>query len=435
MWHVKSFFEEKMQNFQTLKNIFLLSFGTIIAQLIPISLQPILKRIFSAEEFGVLDIYLKILGFLIIIYTLKYEIAVILPKNRIKSLILLNLSILLAFFFTGLVLLLILIFDDKILLWLKLSSSHKIILYLLPVSTLFFSITNSFNYFLIRQKRFGAASYNKISRRASEGMFQLFFLFINNIKSYGLIISDLIGNIVSAFFGFFQNFRRSKFDKRFFNFRLIFHVAKEYQEVAKYNIFPELVNNLFSASLSFLILSRFTLQEVGFMELTQRILIIPSALLSVSVGQVLLQKTTEQIANQKSIKKDFVDILKYLLLAAIPFVLIIYFFAEPLFSLFFGEEWLISGTYSKYLIIFFAVGFVFSPLGQILIALKKFKVNALWQITKLLVIFSLYFFSFGEIKTYLIFYNILGSIIYFLYGGIIYYNIQKYENNLLLLVN
>ena len=55
------------------KDLSFLMGGTFIAQLIPILLQPVLKRLFTVEEFGVFDIYFRSVGLLAIVFSLKYE--------------------------------------------------------------------------------------------------------------------------------------------------------------------------------------------------------------------------------------------------------------------------------------------------------------------------------------------------------------------------
>ena len=56
--------------------------GTFIAQLIPILLQPLLKRMFTVEEFGIFDIYFRSVGLLAILFSLRYEKAIVLCDNK-----------------------------------------------------------------------------------------------------------------------------------------------------------------------------------------------------------------------------------------------------------------------------------------------------------------------------------------------------------------
>ena len=54
----------------------------------------------SPEDFGTFDIYLKLLGMLFVVFALKYDMAIVLPKNRVKALLILTLSVGLSIVFT-----------------------------------------------------------------------------------------------------------------------------------------------------------------------------------------------------------------------------------------------------------------------------------------------------------------------------------------------
>lgn len=413
-----------------IKNVTVLVTGTVIAQVIPVALQPVLKRLFTPEDFGVFDIYLKTLGILFVIFALKYDMAVVLPKNRIKALLILSLSVLSAFTFTLISFILLLIFEPQILNLLHFPIKYRYALYILPFSTLFFSLFNTFNYLLIRDKKFYASSLNKVNRRGVEGATQVSLAFAPSIKTFGLFIGDFIGNIIYFLSAYYQSFKGFKIDKRFFKISLLKSVAKEYSDLPKYNIIPELLNTGFFAALSFLVLAKFDIKEVGYMELTQRILAIPSAFIAYSIGQVLLQKITEMVNNKEKITREIKKIFFLLLAMAVPFVILILLFATPIFSFAFGKEWAISGVYSKYLVVFYALGFLISPLSQVLISLQKFKINALWKIARFVIVLPLFFINFEIIDTYLISYSILGVISYVFYLIIIFYQANKYEKSI-----
>lgn len=414
------------------RNISVLVSGTVLAQAIPIALQPVIKRLYSAEDFGVLDIYLKTLGILFVIFAMKYDMGVVLPKNRVKALLLLSLSVMSAFTLTIISFLVIFFFEPQILSLLHFPEKYKFALYLLPFSTLFFSLFNTFNYLLIRDKKFVASSINKINRRAAEGTVQVSLAFVPAIKKAGLFVGDILGNLIYFLSAYFQSFKSFRFDKRFFKPSLLKHIAKEYSDLPKYNIIPELLNTAFLAALSFLVLAKFDIKEVGYMELTQRILAIPSAFISFSVGQVLLQKISESANNRVQITAEIRKIFLMLSAMAVPFVLVILLFATPIFSFVFGPQWAVSGLYSKYLVIFYALGFLISPLSQVLIALKKFKINAIWKVGRFLIIFPLFFIDFDDIETYLLSYSILGGLTYVVYYFIIYHHSKKFDKSLII---
>lgn len=410
------------------KNAMTLITGTVIAQLIPVLIQPIIKRLYTAEDFGVLDIYLKILGILFVVFTFKYDLGIVLPKNKVKALLLLNLSVIFSLLFTFIIMIVIVIFSNDILILLKISAKYKAILYILPISTLFFSLYNAFNYLLIREEKFKASSINKINRRVIEGGSQTGLFFLNN--GIGLFIGNLLGNIVYFFSAYWQSFRKIKIDKRLFKYNLLKNVAKEYSDLPKYNILPELLNAAFLSAISFIILSKFDIQKVGFMELTQKILAIPSAFIAYSLGQVLLQKTSDMINHKQKILPSIKKVFYYMSILSIPFVAIILLFAEPIFKFVFGDIWEVSGTYSKYLILFYVSGFIVSPLSQVLISLKEFKINAIWKLGRFILIIPLFFINFKNIELYLLSFSAIGTILYLVYLWIIFYYVKKYDNSI-----
>ena len=411
------------------KNISILISGTVIAQVIPIAIQPFLKRIFTPEDFGIFDIYLRILGILFVVYALKYDMGVVLPKNKVKAQAILLISMLSALAFSIITLLIIIIFNEPILRILDISSKYSFILYLLPFSTLFFSLYNSINYLLIRDKMFVASSINKVSRRSIEGGIQLGMGlgFTGILKTSGLFIGDLVGNIAYFVSSYFQSFRGLKFDKRLFNYQFLKSVAKEYSDLPKYNLLPELLNSFFSASLTFIVLAKFDIIEVGYLEATQRLLAVPSAFISVSLGQVILQRVSESVINKSKIMPDLKKLVLLMALISVAFIGFILLFGPISFKLFLGETFEISGVYAQYLIAYFAISFLFSAFGQVLIALKEFKINAIWQIGKFFLIYSLFFFPFENIKNFLLTYSLIGTVVYLLYGFIILNKAKKYD--------
>ena len=419
------------KNNSLIKNISLLVSGTVIAQLIPILLQPVLKRVFTPEDFGVFEIYLKLLGLLFVIYTFKYDMAIILPKNKVKALLLLTLSTLFSLIFTIVSVIVILVFKDSIMDLLSIGERYYYAFYFLPFSVLFFSLYNSLNYVLIRNKKFVASSVNKVSKRVSEGGTQISVSFSLPLKPIGLVIGDFVGNVFATISAYYQNFKSFRIQKRLFNLRLLKHIAKEYIDLPKYNIIPEFLNVAFLAAVSFVVLAKFDIVEVGYMELTQRILAIPSAFISYSVGQVLLQRITEMVNNKEKITNEIWKTFLLLFAMVIPFVAIILLFAEPIFSFAFGEQWAISGVYSKYLIIFYAAAFLVSPLGQALVSLKEFKINAIWKVGRFLLIVPLFFVDYNSVDNYLIAYSILGGLSYIAYFVIVFYYSRKYDKSLL----
>jgi len=410
------------------KDLSFLMGGTFIAQLIPILLQPVLKRLFTVEEFGVFDIYFRSVGLLAIIFSLKYEKAIVLAKSKSDTVsIYLGVIFLgiISFLVTELALILLATFGIEIK---AIPESYSWIVYLIPLSALFFLINMSSQLMFIRQKRFMASSSLKIFRRGSEGMIQAGSGFAG--KFWGLPLGDTVGSFTAGLIGFLRLRKDLLRDLPTNLLATIKRNAKKYSEFPKYAFLSNLLNTFVLSALTFQIFAKFSIQEVGYAELTQRMLAVPSALIGVSLGQLILQRFSTAYNNNAPVRKLFTGFLIFGVLIAIPFFITIYLWGPEIFGWVFGKEWAISGAYAKYLISSWSLLIIISPLGQILIGLHRIRINSLWEIGKFLIIVSLFLIKFDSINSYLRIYNLLLIFIYLSYLIIIVVNVRKYEKSI-----
>lgn len=401
--------------------------GTFVAQLIPILLQPILKRLFTVEEFGVFDIYFRSVGLLAILFSLRYEKAIVLCEKRSDSVTIYTGIIILGlvlFLMTELVMVILSYLGISII---KIPDDYSIVLYLIPLSALFFTINTASQFMFIRQKRFLASSSLKIVRRSSEGIVQTSTGLLGYF--WGLPIGDAIGNFSASVVGIFRLKKEVRTHLPPNLFTSIRKSAKEYSEFPKYALGSNLLNTFVLSALTFQIYAKFSIKDVGYTELTQRMLMIPTALIGVSMGQIILQRFSAAYNKKAGILKLFMGLISLNIAISIPFFIIIYFWGPVIFGFIFGEEWVLSGIYAKKLILSTCIFFIVSPFGQVLIAIKKIKINSLWEVMKFFIIGSLFFIKFQSIDSYLNYYNVCVILVYSIYLIIILSSIIRYQKN------
>lgn len=410
------------------KDISILITGTAFAQLIPFFLQPVLKRLFSPEDFGIFDIYFRSVGLLVIIFSLRYEKAIVLCNRKNDAISIYFGIILTSISFLIITELLLLLFPNSVLSFINLPLKYSIIIYIIPVSALFFTITTASQFYLIRDKRFFASSSLKIYRRGVEGAIQTGSGVLNSF--IGLPVGDAIGNATSSFIGFLKVNK----DIRWEHFPLIlkrFRInAARFSDFPKYALISNLMNAFVLSALTFQVYSKFSIEQVGYLELTQKILTIPSALISMAIGQIVLQRISSAYNNRRKVMKTITGLFSLSLSIAIPFFIIIYFWAPSLFNWAFGDGWKISGIYAQSIILSTCCYFIISPLGQALVAIQQIKKNSIWELGKFILIGSLFFIKFQNIGHYLKVYNILLIAVYCAYLTIIVFNLVKYERQL-----
>lgn len=371
--------------------------------------------------------YLSIVGILIIVSSLKYELAIVLPKKDKNAINILALSLIINFIFSSVILCIVLIFKYDILRILNLSDKYIIIVYLIPAGTFLISSFQSFNYWLIRKKAFYSISVNKLVRRGFEGFAQVLFALFRNAK--GLILGDIIGQLSNIITVFYQS-TRNGFSFRKISLAKISYVARKYSEFPKYNTLPSLMSSISYLLPVILINKFFSSENAGFFDLSKLLLSIPLALVASSLSSVLLQKISEKFRNRESIYQDIKPVL-YLTGAIVVFeIIIIELFGVELFEFCFGKNWTISGELSKILVWSFALNFLASSFTAIFIAMNRIKIQSIWQLFYFLSILSLFFFrklSFNHfIGFYVVIEVVCSAIILFLVSSIVF----RYERSI-----
>jgi len=411
-----------------IRNVSVLVTGTVIAQVISIMIQPVLRRYFDPEAFGAFDIYYKILGFICLFLPLSYDYAIVLPKRKISSV-----NVAYSVMFLSLVLfliseILVIIFHENLVHLLRYPTKYGYALYLVPLSALFFAFSTTISYLLIREKKFSAISLSKIGRRGMEGVIQVGIGLTGN--SVGLFLGDLFGNIANTIISLrLYNFDNADYKKNI-SFSLFIKVLKKYFYITKINFIPNLLNTIAISSITFIVLFRFDVKIVGYLELTQKILIVPTALVGMAVSQVILETVSSAFQQNLSFMRKIIVMFLLLLALGLLYFVVIFFFGEFIFTLFFGENWRISGVYAEVLIFGTFFSMIVSPFGNVLRGINNFKLNAFWMYIRVSIIGILFILPYKDINRFILIYTCSEIIVYVLYLFFIIKAITSYEKNI-----
>jgi len=408
-----------------LKNTSILVSGTALAQLIPILLQPVLRRFYSPETFGAYTVYLSLIGILIVVSSFKYELAVILPKKDKEAANVLFLSQFLNLLFNVLLVFVIIIWGKRILDFLNLLPDFTFYLYIVPLGTFLYNAYQGINYWLIRKKGFFAISLNKFVRRGFEGSAQVLLKMAN--VSFGLILGDIIGHLANISAGIYQGIKKG-FSFRMISFIKTKYVLRKYSDYPKFNVIPSFMSACSYLLPAVFINKFFSSEHAGFFDLSKLVLSIPLALIATSLSNVLLQRISEKFRNKESFVRELLPVLSIVLAISIAEIIVIIFFAVDLFKLFFGEQWEISGRISKILVWSFAFNFFVSSFSSIFISMNKIKLLSIWQLFYFLSILSLSFFKNYEFTNFLQIYVFIEIICCIIITMFMISIVLRYEN-------
>jgi O-antigen/teichoic acid export membrane protein len=406
-----------------LRNSATLIAGTLLAQLIPILFQPLLRRMFSAEEFGNAALYITAVGMLVAIANLKYDSAIVLPKEDQTAHELMSGGVLISGALSIIIWLLILMNEGYIVKRFELDVATAWYLHLLPLSVFLVSSFQCFNYYLIRKKAFKDSGKNKVYRRGIEALTQTSSGYFK-IGS-GLLLGNLIGDFVNFIGGYLQAAKKGfSFS---FELKKILPTLKQYWQFPVYQALPSLLNTISLTLPVFIVNAAFGKAQTGQFDLSRLVLSLPMALISIALSQVYLQHQAEKIRNKQDIKTDFKKVSWGLLLLSLPFALVLFFFATPLFAFVFGHEWQLAGQLTAILIFGQTLKFIVSPLSSTLIALQEVRYSAIWQVLYFAVMIWLFLQPGASIEDFTIRYCLIDLVAYSVYFGLIYSRIQNYE--------
>jgi O-antigen/teichoic acid export membrane protein len=402
------------------RNVLTLITGTTIAQTIPIALSPLLTRMYSPEDFGLLALFFAFFSISTTIATGRYELAIMSPKSEDEAKHVVFLSILVGAFIFFIATILIWFFDAEIAIFLG-NPEIKNWLHFIPFLLFSFGVYQSIFYWLNRKKKYRRMSKNKIIQVGSISMAQLI---IGTFSKSGLIIGVICGWIFSIFFVY----RSSKIKYSGFRLKESKKLLLKYKEYPLFQAPSSLLNGIATQAPIIVISRSFLDSTVGLFSLLSNTLNAPAALIAKSIGNVYFQRVSEHSnSSPHLLLRDIYSVAFKLSILSVVLFSPIVFFGPELFSIIFGREWVDAGLYAQILVYSVAFKFVISPLSSIFLAIDKIKVSSIWQSSYFVVTVSILLISASlEFEKFLWVYVLSDIIMYLLYFLLMINSTKKY---------
>lgn len=413
---------EKFRGSEFTKNVITLSTGTIIAQIIPFIISPILSRLFSPEEFGIFALYMSISSIISIVATGRYELAIMLPKDDNDAINIMGLSLSITTIVSFIVLLVVLIFNDSIVNLLNNDNINNW-LYLMPFSILIAGAFQNFNYYIIRKKKFKKLAIAKVNKSVISGSSNIGLGLFN--FSGGLILGAFLGEGITTYYLGRKIFNSEvKILKEIKKTKML-RLAKRYIDFLRFDLFAGLFSVLTSQSIIILLGIYFNSIIVGIYSLTNRVLVAPIHFIGKAILDVFRQRATEDY--NKRGRCDSIFKKTFFILVSVSFIpfLGLFFFAEEIFSFVFGEQWQEAGKIAEILTPMFFLKFISSPLSYMFYIAEKQKQNMIWQFLLFLLTMLSFIIGVSANSKEILFICI--SIVYSLFYGLYIYLSYKFS--------
>jgi len=347
------------------KSVGILAGGTVVAQGIVVLASPLLTRIYTPNDFGLLGIYGSFVMLATSIATLRYELAIPLPKKSETAIALLYLA-LGAVAVTGLLL--------GVVLWYWGGSIADLIgidairryYWLVVAGTVGAGANSAFSYWAVREKRFGIISRTRVTRNASQVAVQLGGG-VAGFGPLGLLLGDALGRVGGTWRIAAQFLEETPRNVGRAAMKRLVYAAVRYRRFPLLMAWATLLN-VGSIQIPLLLISYyFGAAQLGLYALTHRVLTLPASLIGHAVGQVFLADASRVSGDPYRLAIFTRKVAITLYAVALPLMLVVGFAAPELFEMVFGASWRPAGQYAQILAPWFLLWFVSSPLSGLLI--------------------------------------------------------------------
>jgi O-antigen/teichoic acid export membrane protein len=349
------------------RGILALSSGTAIGQLLVLAVSPLLTRLFTPMDFGVLAVFTALVTIIGRLMVLAYSGAIQICRNEGEA----AATVVLCFWITGVMTALcalVFLFWGPGFSRLVGLDGDTWVLWTLVVALMLWGLSQPLANWSMQRREFTLNASNRVYEFGSRSFSQLAFGF-TSLGGLGLSIGYTIGYVVRLAHFFWRLRPEPWRSLREVKTPTVIAMAREHWRFPLLFCPSILLGTACQFFPSILVAVLYDATAAGWFGLGQRMFGLPLRLLTETVSNVYLT----EIAHASP---ERIDVLfrktttRFALMAAVG-VLPIVFFGGPLFAFAFGAEWYTAGTITQILIPSFVARFVVGPVVQTLNVLRR----------------------------------------------------------------
>ena len=360
------------------RGVAVLAGGTAGAQLLMILAAPLLTRLYTPEDFGLLAVYSSLLSLFTVISSMRYQLAIPLPESDIEAAHVTLLSFFIVIFVTVASGIVVITAGSHIA---HLLGTPKLaeFFWLLPLGVFLIGSYQVFNYWALRTKSFPTIAKTKISQTLATVTIQVAGFKFGGIA---LILGQASGQGAGTLTLARPAIKRPEFKS--WQWSDLKVVAKKYRRFPLFSTWGGFANTASVQLPPLMFAALFSPAIAGFYALSHRVITLPSGLISNAIGNVFYSNAAEEYRKDQ-LQPLFESVLDKLVMLSIPMMIMLTFAAPVLFELVFGIEWKQAGVFAQWMSIWIGMTFVASPLSVLFTVLEKEIAGLLFQASMLVI--------------------------------------------------
>ncbi|MBN2083270.1 oligosaccharide flippase family protein [bacterium] len=360
-----------------LHNVVVMLFGTAFGPALNVLIMPVLARLYTPEDFGLLTLFNAFLNVLVAMPALRYEGAIPLPEDDDEASDLLVISLLLTTAFSLLILVIILTLGP----WLaRLFNAEELApyLWLLPVALFANGVYRVLTMWNTRHKQFGNIARSTIARPVGNTYTAALLGFLR-VGGAGLLVAAVIGQVSSATVIIYRAAGHGLWSA----LKLI-APGRVRELLIKHKQFPvfqlpaALLNTCSQQVSLFVMAALYDMGTVGQYGVARRIFSMPMFLIVQAVAQVFLQRAAEEFNRGGDLRRLIGNIYLRLFLVGIGPTALIFALAPWACRVFLGADFEAAGYYTRLIIPWLFIAFVGSPTTSVFAVINRQDITAIY---------------------------------------------------------
>ncbi|UHG99697.1 oligosaccharide flippase family protein [Pseudomonas sp. 7-41] len=353
--------------------------GSAIAQIIPILGALVIARLYSPGEFGVFASWLGGVVFLGVLVTGRFETALAIeqdgePRGHAAYAVLVT-SLMVAFGLMFAILVLSYAFPA-----ITQSISTTLLLCAVPTA-LTIGVLQTWQSWAAAEGNYGQLSRMRICSASAITLLQIGLGWIQP-SATTLGVGYFLGGLIACGIAMKliplrvpgQDATKVKKIKEFWS---------RQRRFPQFSLPADAINSAAAQLPIIIVAHRYGAEVAGLLAMTLRILGAPLGLLGKSVLDVFKRHAASHYRQYGECSDMYIRTLKVLSVGSLIFVVAMLFLSESLFVVFFGEKWRFSGTIATWMLPYFALAFIASPLSYMVYIAGKQNLDLMWQLALL----------------------------------------------------
>jgi O-antigen/teichoic acid export membrane protein len=406
-----------------------LAFGSGVGRLVGITAIPALTRLYTPQDFAALAVFTALMAMLSPLVTLRYALALPLPRNGGVAMNLLVLSLGLMLGTTSLLAVLLWMWGAPLLTLI----SMEILApwwWLIALGTLGSAYVELLSMWATRERAYRELAHTSITQSFSGALVKIILGF-TAVQPLGLLIGQIVAQtagVVRLMTRFQADFRENR---RHLKLDRIRKAAWRYRRFPLWRLPSQFLMALSMQAPMFYMAAIYGPEATGQFGLAVMALTIPVNLLGQSASRALYAEAANFIRTDHGRVLAMCRETQFRLFAiAILPAAVLFFAGQNIFELLFGVEWTEAGGYASILAIALIFQFTSSPLIQVMDLFPNqsafLKMNAIRFIAMSLVFFTASQFSLPSFQTVLL-YSVSSAVFYLSVSLLVFHTLRKLE--------